>query len=295
MPSKFIHRKLQRECAHTYSAHHRGQFDPSDSPGSVSFIVCRAQKRATQAQKGEMQHDPSTQLTVPAGLPNPAETTTSSTPDPAKFSDSRVLSLLRDFLRAEKPDWMGPAEVAYIADLFTHKTIDHEGFPSQEDRAAHIGTSVKSIRRIEQRLEQRGLISATRSRGNPNRVSLSLDKLPVADRALPRKPSEEANALVQWYLGELIRRGFHGPHRKQLKNVGWNAEKILRKSDPTTARAVLAYVISTRPNLRSSLYHIAGQWKRLRAEYERANAVTVSDRRTIRETQAEIDSLLVEA
>lgn len=163
--------------------------------------------------------------------PSSASTVTSTPAFKPEFTDSRVFRYIKEFLRAPKPKGMGPFENMYIVALLTAKAIDHEIEHSHETIAAWMGCDEKTVERVERRLQNRGIVSATSRTGYSKLTALNLSKLPMADPALPRKPSAEASELTRWYITKRMRQGLRSPYKKQFENMDWNAEKLLRLCD----------------------------------------------------------------
>jgi len=179
----------------------------------------------------------------PAEQPRSALTATSTPTPKPEFTDSATFRYIQEFLRAPKPKGMGPFENMYIVALLAAKAIDHEIEHSHATIASWLGCDEKTVERVERRLQSRGIVSATSRTGHTKRTAVNLSKLPMADPALPRKPSAEASELTRWYISKRVRAGLRSPYKKQLENIDWNAEKILRlcDGDGESARRVIDF------------------------------------------------------
>ncbi len=189
------------------------------------------------------------------------------TPAPGEFSDSRILKIIRDFTQAAKPDGIGPSEISFITSLLAFKAIDHPVTFSHGTLATMIGCcDEKTIRRVEKTLKANGWISTTSRRGLSKLTSVNLDRLPMANRTLPAKPSEAAIELRKRYLQALFRLRIKFPHKKQLSTQDWSAQKIINRCDGNAEVAfqMIEHAIGHAKHTKAArrgLYALSQRWK----------------------------------
>jgi hypothetical protein len=97
------------------------------------------------------------------------------------LTDTKVLSLLRDFLRAPKPDWCGPIDVALTSIFLTFKALDHGVNHSHATLAGYAGCDARTVLRALKQLEDRGWVNVARRDYASNEYALDIDKLPFAE------------------------------------------------------------------------------------------------------------------
>lgn len=197
--------------------------------------------------------------------------TTSPAVQPPYNSDTETLCLMRDFVRAEKPDTMGLAEYALTLTLLIFKADDHPVSHSETELANYLGCDVKTVSRAVQTLKSKGIewVTQTHRPGITKLTTINRGQLPMVNGALTDTPTEHAKNLVRRYMTALTKhceRKRFPRHFSERQAI--TAQEILNRynGDVEGAARVLSFAMNSpryRGAFRKDLYSLWRRWSKL--------------------------------
>jgi hypothetical protein len=219
-------------------------------------------------------------------------------------SDSDTLALIRNYIRAQKPDGMQQPDYALALTLLPFKADDHAVTFSQTTLKEYMACSEKTVARSEKALKDLGIISQSDPRpGHAKTTVINIKKLPLAGPL--KEPTEDAKRLVYHYMKSLKENFLNSKSFETIKKYGkkhrtaygfkqfdknWidrqerQAQKMLDKCDGDIKAA--ARVISharTNPKFtwafKKDLYNVRSCWSNIMkamAEEDAAKALALS-------------------
>jgi hypothetical protein len=155
----------------------------------------------------------------PDALTPAQEAPASVVTSPHYNSDSDTLALIRNYIRAQKPDGMQQPDYALALTLLPFKADDHAVTFSQTTLKEYMACSEKTVARSEKALKALGIISQSDPRpGHAKTTVINIKKLPLAGQL--KEPTEDAKRLVYHYMKSLKENFLNSKSFETIKKYG---------------------------------------------------------------------------